>query len=220
MTKPVSWSYTALTSFETCPRRHYLTRVSKEVNEPQTEVLLWGNKVHDALEARANGTAALPPELAHLEGIVSLFTRQHGTRVVEKQLAIDRSFRPVNWRDRSAWCRGIIDIGVVGPQKAVLGDWKTGKRKPESDQLQLFAALAFAHFAHLEEVHTAFIWLKEKKTDQAVFTRQQTGEIWAEFLPRVERLELAHAKNEWPEKPSGLCGKWCPVTKNLCKFGR
>ena len=44
------WSYSALTSYETCPKRYQLTRVTKQVTEPQTEATRWGNEVHKALE--------------------------------------------------------------------------------------------------------------------------------------------------------------------------
>lgn len=36
MSKPVAWSYSALTSFETCPHRHYETKIAKTIKEPPT----------------------------------------------------------------------------------------------------------------------------------------------------------------------------------------
>ena len=64
MVKPTRpWSYSALSAFETCPRRYQLTRVTKEVVERQHEASIWGNKVHKHLEHYANKTAQLPEEL-------------------------------------------------------------------------------------------------------------------------------------------------------------
>lgn len=217
--KSFSWSYSALTSFETCPRRHYLTKVAKLVIEPQTEALLWGNEVHKALELRQKGSP-LPAKFEHFEPVTQMLMSKHGKKVIEAKFAIDASFRPVGWRDPTTWCRAVVDTGVVGVKSAFLGDWKTGKRKPESDQLKLSAAIGFAHYPYLEKIHTAFIWLKEKKVDTEVFTHEQVGDIWNDFLPRVKRLEAAHQTNTWHPKPSGLCGKWCPVTKKDCEFGR
>ena len=45
LTKP--WSYSSLTSYETCPRRYDLVRNKRVVKEPPTEATIWGNKVHD-----------------------------------------------------------------------------------------------------------------------------------------------------------------------------
>ena len=39
MASVVPWSWSSLQSFETCPRRHYLTKISKEVVEPTTSAL-------------------------------------------------------------------------------------------------------------------------------------------------------------------------------------
>ena len=216
----ISWSHTALTSFETCGRRHYLTRVTKSVIEPPSEHLTWGRQAHEALEKRLAGKAALPPALAYLEPLVVLLTSKHGRRLIEEKLAVDQSFRPVGWRDKSAWCRGVVDTAIVGVEQAVIVDWKTGNRKPDQDQLKLFAALMFAHYPFLKSVHTTFVWLKEKKLDKEVFTHEQVQSLWNEFLPRVQRLELAHKNNTWHPKPSGLCQRWCPVTKQHCEFGK
>lgn len=218
--KPIAWSHSALNSFETCPRRHYLTRVTKIVGDPPSEHTQWGRDVHKALEQRLDGKAALPAHLEHYEPLIQKLTSKHGKRLNEAKFAVDKNFKPCGWRDPATWCRVIVDTGIVGTTSAFLGDWKTGNRKPDSDQLKLSAAVGFAHYPYLETIHTAFIWLKEKKLDSEMFTHEQVQDIWNEFLPRVKRLELAHQTNTWGPKPSGLCGKWCPVTKQHCEFGR
>ena len=58
-----AWSYSALTAFETCPRRFELTRVTRQVKEPQTEATIWGNEVHKALELFAKDGKPLPKNL-------------------------------------------------------------------------------------------------------------------------------------------------------------
>lgn len=218
--KPIAWSYSALISFETCPRRHHLTKVVKIIPDPPSQETQWGREVHKALERRLEGTAALPASLEHYEPLTRMLTRKQGKRLIEAKFAVDKNFKPIGWRDPATWCRCVIDTGIVGSKSAFLADWKTGKRKPNSDQLKLSAAVGFAHYPYLESIHTAFIWLKEKKLDAEMFTHEQVQTIWNGFLPRVKRLELAHQTNTWQPKPSGLCGKWCPVTKQHCEFGR
>jgi len=212
------WSYSALTAFETCPRRFQLTRVTREVKEPQTEATMWGNKVHKALELYAKGEQALPQDFKKYQRYVDKILSREGKRVIEEKVALDKNLRPTTWMAKNVWVRGVIDIGVVGSEKAYLLDWKTGKRKMDSDQLMLFAALAFAMYPWIDKVTTGFIWLKEGKFDKEVFTRSQLTEIWGEFHPRLSRMAHAYAEDKWTPRPSGLCREWCPVGQKLCEF--
>ena len=213
-----AWSYSALTAYETCPRRFQLTRVTKQVVEPQTKATIWGNKVHKALELFAKGEKPLPPDLQKYERYVKKILSYEGKRVVEERIALDKNFRPTKWMAKDVWVRGIIDIGVVGSEKAYLLDWKTGKRRPDSNQLKLFAALAFAIYPWVDKVTTGFIWLKSAEFDKEVFTRDQLPEIWDEFFPRLDRLAISYRDDKWTPKPSGLCKNWCPVGRQLCEF--
>lgn len=96
----------------------------------------------------------------------------------------------------------------------------TGKRKPDSDQLMLFAGFEFADRPYVQEVRTGYLWLKDKKMDTETFTREDIPRIWGHFIPKVERLEKAYEKDEWPAKASGLCNPWCPATTAQCKHKR
>ena len=212
------WSYSALTAFETCPKRFQLTRVTKQVGEKQTEATIWGNKVHKALELFAKGKEPLPPELKEYERYVNKILSYEGKRVIEERVALTKDFRQTKWMAKDVWVRGIIDIGVVGSETAYLLDWKTGKHRPDNDQLKLFAALAFAMYPWINKVVTGFIWLKVSKFDKQQFTREQLPEIWSEFLPRLSRVAVAYDQDKWLPKPSGLCKNWCPVGRSLCEF--
>ena len=212
------WSYSALTSYETCPKRYQLTRVTKQVVEKQTEATKWGNEVHKALELFAKGQKPLPETMAEYGRYVRKILAIKGKRVIEERVALTSHFRKTTWMAKDVWVRGIIDIGVVGSETAYLLDWKTGKHRPDTDQLKLFAALAFAMYPWVSKVVTGFIWLKPKKFDKEVFTREQITEIWSEFLPRLSRLAHSYDSDKWLPKPSGLCKNWCPVGRSLCEF--
>lgn len=218
MAKPIAHSYTSITSFETCPRRHYILRVAKEVVEPPTEALTWGNTVHKALEIRLRDGTQLPTKLSKYEQYAAKLEAKPGTLMVEEEIALDRDFQRVGWWDKAAWLRGKLDVAIVNGKKAGIFDWKTGGRKPDNDQLSLFAGMTFAVMPEVENVTTGFIWLKDGKIDTQVFTREHKHFIWQEFLPRIERVERAHAENKWPAKPSGLCRAWCPVGRSRCEY--
>lgn len=213
-----AWSYSSLTAFETCGRKYYLTRVAKTVVETQHETARHGEDVHRALEVAVKQQTPMPEKYKELQPIAMKLQAYPGKREAELKLAIDKSFKPVSWFDKQAWCRGIIDLNVEKGNKAVALDYKTGKRKPESTQLMLFAGLLMHHKPYLEQVTTGFVWLKDKKIDREDFTRDSIGIIWQEFMPRVERMELAYKKDQWVPRPSGLCNGWCPVGKANCEF--
>lgn len=213
--KPMqAWSYSTLTSYETCPRRHYLTKVARTVTEPQTEAIVWGNTVHKALETRANTGAELPVVIKPYEQLVDSIRSAPGELVVERKFAIDKQFKPTEWK--TSWARGIVDIGVINGNKASLFDWKTGKVKPDSDQMKLMALLTMATYDQITVVDTAFVYLKHNHIDKENFTRDQVPDLWNEFLPRVTRMEKAYEQDKWEPKPSGLCRSWCPCTG--CEF--
>lgn len=211
MKKKFAWSYTALTGFETCPFRHYKTKVSKEVSDPPGEDAMWGQRVHKALEERLRDGKPLPPSLINFEPYAVKFESAPGTLLVEQQIALNDQFQPTEWFAKDAWCRAVLDVGVLTGKRGIIADWKTGKRKPENEQLELFAGVGFIAYPQVELLSTGFVWLKEKRMDREQFTRDDSPRIWQNFLPRVERMERAYKADTWDKKPSGLCRKWCPV---------
>jgi len=222
-----TWSYSALTSFETCPRRHYETRVTKSTREPEGAPLIFGNAAHKVLENRVERGTPIPKVVqvtaadgttisqtskgweGMVESILSRATDDISV-VTERQICLDDRFIETDWLSQTAWVRGVIDVGLVGSTKALLLDYKTGKRKPDSDQLKLFAALAMHAWPKLERVVTGFLWLKTNQIDKETFTRSDIPNIWNDFLPRVQRMKQAFSTNSWPERHSGLCKNWCP----------
>lgn len=216
MRRMPAWSFSSLSAFETCPRRYYVTKVTREVVEPPTEATTHGNEVHAAFEQAVLKQEPLPQKYEQWQPIVTKINTAAARREAELKLAINKSFQPVGWFDKSAWCRGVVDLNIENGDKAVALDYKTGKRKPESTQLQLFAALLFHTKQYLANITTAFVWLKDGKLDRESYSRDEIGSIWQEFMPRVQRMESAYEKDKWVPQPSGLCRSHCPVLK--CEF--
>jgi len=214
-----AWSYSALGAFETCPRRYFLTKITKEVHEPQTEATLHGNAVHRALERAIKGEEMLPAKFARYQPIVQRCQRAPGEKLVEMKWAITNSFKPTAYFAPDVWCRGVVDFGVVREDRAAVVDWKTGKPRHDIDQLKLFAAAIFVVFPTVVRVSTGFAWLAGgAKMDTQTYTREQIPDLWDVFLPRVARLESAVRRGDFPPRPSGLCKAHCPVTRSKCEF--
>lgn len=218
MADVLPWSYSSLGAFETCPRRYYLTRITKQVVEPQTEATLWGNRVHKALEDAVAGTAPLGKDFQAYQPIVSKMRTLPGQKHTEQKFGLTASFQPTTFFAKDVWFRGVIDLTIVTEKEAIVLDYKTGKVKSDGDQLKLFAGAAFAQYPWVERVKTGYLWLAHNKTTSNTFTKSDLPSIWQEFAPRVQRMVFAKEKDRWEPKPSGLCKSWCPVSKSLCEF--
>lgn len=215
--KPVAWSYSALTAYETCPRRRYLTGVSKQVKEPQTAQTIEGNNVHKAMELYVGGTAALPEKYAAYKPIADRLRATEGVKRLEYKFALTSALKETEYFAKDVWLRGVLDVSITRPKQLIVLDYKTGKRKVDGDQLRLFAMAGMALWPHVEVVKTGFIWLATGQMDTQTYTRSDKPAIFQEFAARVHKMELSAANNDWPARPSGLCKAWCPVGKTLCE---
>lgn len=213
----IAWSFSSLSDYRTCPRQYHEVRVLKHFKQEDTTHNIWGNRVHEAIaEALGNGSR-LPADMDVWNPLIDGFRRLRGTLSVENQLALTEGFQPCAWFAPNTWVRGIIDalwIRSDGVAQAV--DWKTGKRKVNSDQLALFALLTFHHHPHVQEVRTMYVWLKTGQSDPVTYKREQIPELWQLFLTDVKRLESCMQTGTWVPKTSGLCSEWCPVV--TCQF--
>jgi len=133
-------------------------------------------------------------------------------------MTLNDSLKPTGWWDPDAWLRSKIDVLVRKGPEAIMFDWKTGKRRPDFDQLELFAVQVFKHYPEVQRVKTTFVWLKEMKMDHETYTREDMPNIWQRILSKIKRIEGSAEHNNWPAKPSGLCG-WCPC-KSFCEFAK
>lgn len=212
----VAWSFTSLSQFRNCPKQYQEVRVLKNFRDEKTEHAIWGDRVHKAVEVALLEGVPLPDSMNVWQGIIEQFRKVKGKLHVENQLALTEALQPCEWFAPDTWCRGIIDALWIDGVTAKAVDWKTGKRKPNSDQLALFALLVFHHHPEVQTVRTMFVWLKSGDTDMEVFTRAQIPQLWQLFLTDVQRLNACMQSNTWVPRTSGLCSQWCPVV--TCQF--
>jgi hypothetical protein len=216
--KSFAWSYSALQAFETCPWRYYLTKVAKTVTEPQTEATSEGQRVHKAMQLHVEGKQWLPDKYKQWTVIADRVKNMPGTIVCEQKIALTESFEPTTYFGKDVWLRLVFDVAIKGDKEVILLDWKTGKRKSDTDQLELFAAAGFEVFPRVEKIRTGYVWLHANKIDPEVYHRDNKPALWKGFLIRVERMKEAYETGEFPKKPSGLCKQWCPVGKHNCEY--
>lgn len=227
MAKPLAWSFSAMGDFKNCPKQYYHKRIAKDVQDTQGEAALWGDRVHkffeymilealhtpsqepDAVSIVGQGGSTFKDYLPYLQAVLALPCDQ---LFPERQYAIGRDLRPCGWFDPEVWCRGIIDVLALKGDKAYAIDWKTGKRKPDSKQLKLFALFVFIHHPEIMSCKTEFVWLKTGERDTETYHRSQEAELWQEFVPDLAQYRAAFQTGIFPARKSGLCRGWCPVT--------
>lgn len=212
------WSFSSLEGFKTCPRQFEHVKLKKLVPESKNEATLWGTRVHEALEQRLRDGIPLPPSMKDLEVFAVKFLNRPGTLYVEKKLAVNRQYEPVDWNAPDVWCKGIVDVAIIDGTKAVVVDHKTGRIKPQLRQLKLFALLTFAHFPEVQTCKTMFAWIKFNESTKAEYKREDLKDLWGEFLFDVSLFEEAILTDTFNPRPSGLCNGWCPV--KTCEFWR
>lgn len=213
------WSYSSLTAYETCPRQYYHVKVAKDFVSGDTEATLWGKRVHKDLEDFVGEGTPLPEYAVKWAPLMKAITKRRdaGAEVfTEQELAVTVDFHPTDFRSTDAWARGIADLVVVEGEVATSIDYKTGKRKPGSKQLEMSAAMLFAKMPEVQIVKTGFMWLKDNRMDKDAIHRKEIPVIWNGFIERTSRMEKSYENDSWPVKTSGLCAGWCPV--KTCKF--
>ena len=213
---PKPWSFTALSSFITCPRKFHAERIAKTVEDVKGEAAIWGEWVHKQFENRLRDGTPLPEKVAEHEEYMARLSAEPGKHYVEQKVALDRKARPCGFFDKDVWSRGIIDFGAVSSTSALLVDFKTGRMKPDSKQLKLFAIYTFHIHPQVTACDTRYYWTQYKQATGERFTRMQLPELWAAFLPDLRQYKEAFETDTWQPRKSGLCKDWCKVTE--CEF--
>jgi hypothetical protein len=209
-------SYSALKQFEQCPLRYYRQRILKDIKDSMGEAGIHGIKVHEALEARVKDGTPLPKHLSKMEPTCAFLSGQADMVQVEREMTLNDKLEPTGWFDRDAWLRGKLDVLLIKGKHALVLDWKTGKRRPDMFQLELFAGLVFRHYPEVEQVTTTLIWTKTHEVDTEVFPRSEYNNIFAKVLGKINRIHDAYENEKWPAHPSGLCN-YCPA-KHDCAY--
>jgi hypothetical protein len=215
----LSHSYSSIKMFENCPLNYYRQRIKKEIKDEGGEASIYGERIHAFLEARLKGSG-LDPEAAQYEPLCKSVEKlaKQGELHIEKEATLTENLTPTGWWDADAWLRSKLDVLVIIGPDAVVMDWKTGKRKADQFQMQLFAAQVFKHYPEVQRVKTSLVWLKTMEMDTHQYTRPDMNAVWGEIMRRIQRIHDAYDNGNWPARPSGLC-RYCPC-RHDCDFAK
>jgi len=214
---PFSWSFSAIKNYETCAFRYQQIDLLKAFKEEQSQELKDGFYVHDAMAKRINQAKPLPPNVPYEHWIDYAMYGVDRTKMIfgaERKLAITDRFEPCEYFDKikPVWLRTVADTLKVHDDYAHIIDWKTGKVKPELDQLVLIGTCVMAHYPQVMRIRAELVWLGSNAKTTADYTAQDVAEFWPDYLQRVEKLRRARETNDFPVTKSGLCKRHCVVT--------
>ncbi len=216
--KPFTWSYSALTTYELCPKKYFHLYFAEKgsperVADSDSSFSADGKVIHEAMRARVmNGTPFDVP-LRHLEPMAKRFADAPGKKHAEMKLALTREFEPCDYFDKKVFVRVVIDLAIIQGKTAIVVDWKTGKVKDDPTQMALTAAVLSRWMPEITEFKTLFVWLASKDITPKNYAPEAFASVvWNNLLPRVAKIEEARKTTTFNAKPNGLCG-WCPVTQ-------
>jgi hypothetical protein len=211
MSRPVQHSFSSLQTFEICPKKYFHEKVKKDYKQTRSDVGDYGLEAHKAFEVRLLRGKKLPMDLQHHEKNLAKIAAAPGEGMPEQKLAINTNFEPTGYFDDDVWLRSVVDYAKVNGPRCLIIDHKFGKMKEGFDQVELSTAVFSCYNTDVERYTTAYYWAKAKKLVAKRITVKDIPMIWEGFLPRFERINLAHKNSEFPAKPNGLCKRYCPV---------
>lgn len=219
-TKPFSFSFSALSTYEACGKKYYHLYDAKDVKDEDSAASAEGKVWHEAMKNRVINNKPLPPDLRHMEKLAARLAGLPGQKFGELKLAINRQMQPCAWFGADTYIRCIVDLLIVHGTTGIIIDWKFGKRKDDFTQMGLNAAVLSKVMPELDLFKTILAWVNDKP-DAKNYTLSKLDEVWANILPRADKIEVAKKAglaSGYVAKPSGLCRGWCPVKH--CQYFR
>jgi hypothetical protein len=214
MTKPIAWSYSSMTLFQQCAKKYHHIRILKDVSEPKTEAIMYGESVHKACEDYVLKDAPLPPQFSQFEPVLEKLKSMPGDKYAEFKMGLREEGTACGFFDDGVWLRGIADLVIVNGDEARIVDYKTGKTSKYADtkQLDLMALCTFAHFPAVQKIKGGLLFLVCKDLIKRDYTRDDVLGIMRDWTTNYSWLSKTYKENVWNPKPNFSCRSYCPVT--------
>lgn len=199
-------SPTSLQTFLTCPKQYHAKYITKEVKFEQNDHAIFGDLVHKSIENYLKHQEPLPSKLLPLKPTLDKMGQVlYGA---ETKLAVDKQGNAVEFFDKSAYQRCIVDAIITNQDQSVVVciDWKTGKKRDAQTQHDFIKKCAKAKFPNAKIV-TLFLYFFVGKYDR----QEYTGQELIALDRNMAKLASAYANDTFQPRPSGLCSKWCDV---------
>lgn len=206
-----AFSYSRLTSLETCPRKFHALNIAKSHKEEPNEHTDYGTQLHLAFADYFKKGKPLPLHLRQHESRLAAIKAAPGEFLVEQKLAINQNLAGTDWFATDVYCRVIADLTIMNGPVGIIWDWKTGRLYNDFTQLKLTGAVMFLLAPELQTLKLAYFWTKSKQVTHDTLHRKDMASVWASLAPRLARYQAAFDKQEFPPRPNPFC-KGCVIT--------
>lgn len=213
-----TWSYSALKQYTNCPKQYQEMRVLKNYTVKETEAIIYGKAVHEALELYVKEDKPLPKNYLRFKPMVDTLINIKGDKYPEYEMALTHAKLPCDFHSEDRWVRGIADLVIVDGDIAYVVDYKTGSnRYPDPKQLRLMSLMMFTHFPDIQRVKGGLLFVMKNSFITEEYLRKDMDKSWGMFEQSLKRLDTSYENDTWQANPTPLC-KWCSVV--TCDFNK
>lgn len=194
MKNPITaWSYSRLAVFRACKLQFRFQYIDK-LPQPPSPAMDRGNDVHKVLQRYLEKkTKSLPADLKKSMGpeleARYLTLRKSKHVACELELAVDSSWKRVEWYAKDAWLRVKLDAVETLGDTLNIDDHKTGKVREEqhTEQLEIYGAISPSFWPDAKEIVARMNYVDQAQDSIAMFT-----------VPTVMRFRKKWAKLSGP----------------------
>jgi PD-(D/E)XK nuclease superfamily len=210
----MSWSLSALGTWEQCPLKYKLRYKDKLVDKPG-EAAVRGIDNHALIESFLKGEVEmLPSVLSFYQNFLT------GLRLYpifpEHRIALDKDWNLTKWEE--GWLRCVLDLKLMDGTGVVLYDWKTGKMYDDHyDQKELYALACFSENPEVQRVRAVHVYLDLNKSTDRTYERSDMPLRREKWQARVDKMER---DTTYIPNPSWKC-RYCSFSKakgGPCQF--
>lgn len=214
MSKPITWSYSSLALYQQCPKKYYHLKVVKDIKEPLSEAITFGNEIHKIAEEYVSKGRPIPEKYSHIESALKVLKDMPGEKLCENKLGLTADLKPCGFFDKNVWWRGVADIIILQGDTALTVDYKTGKSSKfaELKQLEIVSLAIFKHFPEVKKVKAGLMFLFADDFVKTAYLSDSQDELWGSWISDVGQLQASVENDMWNPKPNFTCRGWCPVT--------
>jgi len=222
--KVKSWSFSALSIFEKCPRQTFLAKI-EHIPQGSSDALDRGNRIHAAIEHYIIGeTDTLSNEVKNFTSLINALRNEYakGSVIIEDEWAYNQHWENTAYRSDQAWCRMKLDaMRNESPTSAHIIDWKSGRKFgnefKHGQQGQLYAIGAFLLYPKLQHITVEFVYVDQAETLEKAYTRDEA----LLFLPSwTKRATKMTTENDFMPRPAISTCKWCPYREEHCQWSQ
>jgi len=216
--KPTRTSYSAMTTFESCPKSYALYYLEGHKTEAGAAANR-GTRLHTACERFLKGEIELQQlsiDFFQIKAQLHIM-KECGAKSEEVWLLSDDPWALQEVEDDTTRFKSIVDIHYVIGETLFIRDLKSGRRYPEhDDQLQGYALVGFHRYPEVTQVDVAALYL-EGPAPSMVYPRA--------MLPHLQtfwkgRWDIVLGAEEYPATPSQDACRYCKYPKmGLCDVG-